>query len=87
MAIGTSLLALAMSEAGFVANAAQNVEVKSIIHHCFSTIPGLLWILTGIVLFFYRLNRERYNKIFAELKQRKGSVEEYDCELREENQL
>lgn len=83
MAIGTSLLALAMAEAGFVANAAQNAEVVSIIHNCFSTIPGILWILTGIVLFFYRLNRDRYNKIFAELQQRKGSVEEYDIELKE----
>ena len=36
--------------------------------HAFTTIPGALWIVTEVVLFFYRLNKKRYNKIVEELK-------------------
>lgn len=63
MALGTSMLALALGMAGYVSNAAQNETVLSIMRHSFSTIPGLLWVLTAVVLFFYRLNRKSYNRI------------------------
>ena len=36
--------------------------------HAFTTIPGVLWIVTAVVLFFYRLNKKRYNEIVEELK-------------------
>jgi len=36
--------------------------------HSFTTIPGVLWIVTAIVLFFYRLNKKRYNEIVEDLK-------------------
>ena len=36
--------------------------------HAFTTVPGILWIVTSIVLFFYRLNKRRYNEIVEELK-------------------
>ena len=36
--------------------------------HAFTTIPGALWIVTAVVLFFYRLNKKRYNEIVEELK-------------------
>ncbi len=38
--------------------------------HSFSTIPGILWIITAVALFFYRLNKKSYNKIVAEIKER-----------------
>lgn len=63
MALGTSMLALALGMAGYVSNAAQNEVVLSIMRHAFSTIPGLLWIVTAVALFFYRLNRKSYNRI------------------------
>ena len=63
MALGTSLLALTLGIAGYVPNAEQNQEVISIMHHCFSTIPGILWILTAFVLFYYKLNKHTYNRI------------------------
>lgn len=72
MAIGTALLAWAIDDAGYVANTVQNQEVLNIIHHCFSTIPGVLWVFTGFVLLFYKLNRKTYDKIFSELQQRKN---------------
>lgn len=70
MALGTSMLALALGMAGYVSNAAQNETVLSIMRHSFSTIPGALWILTGVVLFFYRLNKINYNRIVKVIKHR-----------------
>ena len=72
MAIGTSVLAAALSCAGFEANIKQNEAVLSIMKHSFSTIPGVLWIITAVVLFFYRLNKKSYNKIVDEIKESKA---------------
>lgn len=72
MAIGTSVLAAALSCAGFEANIKQNEAVLSIMKHSFSTIPGVLWIITAVVLFFYRLNKKSYNRIVDEIKERKA---------------
>lgn len=72
MAIGTSVLAAALSCAGFEANIEQSEAVLSIMKHSFSTIPGVLWIITAVVLFFYRLNKKSYNKIVDEIKERKA---------------
>lgn len=68
MAIGTALLAALLGKYGYVANQAQNSAVLSIMKHSFTTIPGILWIVTAVVLFFYRLNRKRYNEIVKDLK-------------------
>ena len=51
-----------------VANQAQNDTVISIMKYAFTTIPGILWIVTAVVLFFYRLNKKRYNEIVEDLK-------------------
>ena len=72
MAIGTALLAALLGKYGYVANQAQNPEVIAIMKHAFSTIPGILWIVTAIVLFFYRLNKKRYNEIVEDLKKGKS---------------
>ena len=53
---------------GYIANQTQNTTVLSIMKHAFTTIPGALWIVTAVVLFFYRLNKKRYNEIVEELK-------------------
>lgn len=71
MALGTSLLALVMGWAGYEANVEQSETVKEVIHHAFSTVPGVLWIITAGVMLFYRLGRKEYNKIIEELENRK----------------
>ena len=71
MALGTSLLAIALGSAGYVSNAVQNPEVLSIMHHAFSTIPGVLWIITAGCLCLYRLNKKQYNQIMTELENKK----------------
>ena len=68
MAVGTALLAGLLGKYGYIANQTQNVIVLSIMKHAFTTIPGVLWIVTAVVLFFYRLNKKRYNEIVEELK-------------------
>ena len=68
MAIGTALLAGLLGKYGYVANQTQNAAVLSVMKHAFTTIPGTLWIVTAIVLFFYRLNKKYYNHIVEELK-------------------
>ena len=70
MALGTSLLALALGLAGYESNVAQNDEVLSIMRHAFSTIPGALWIVTAAALFFYRLNKRTYNRIVEVIRHR-----------------
>lgn len=72
MAIGTAALAAVLSAAGYVANAQQNATVLAIMKHGFTTIPGVLWLVTGGVLFFYRLNRKSYNTIVKEIHERKA---------------
>lgn len=71
MALGTSLLALVMGWAGYEANVEQSETVKEVIHHAFSTVPGILWIMTAGVMLFYRLGRKEYNQIIEELENRK----------------
>ena len=71
MALGTSLLALVMGWAGYEANVEQSETVKEVIHHAFSTVPGILWIITAGIMLFYRLGRKEYNKIIEELEHRK----------------
>ncbi len=71
MAIGTSLLAAVLEMCGYVANQQQNSAVLSVIRHSFTTVPGILWVVTAVVLLFYRLNKTTYNKIMAELQSRK----------------
>lgn len=68
MAIGTALLAGMLGKFGYAANQAQNPAVLSIMKHSFTTIPGIFWIVTAFILFFYRLNRVHYTKIVEELR-------------------
>lgn len=75
MAIGTSLLAAILELCGYVANQQQNPAVLSVIRHAFTTVPGILWIVTAGVLLFYRLNKKTYRKIVAEIQERKRAGE------------
>lgn len=75
MAIGTSALAGILGSFGYVANQQQNEAVLSVIKHSFTTVPGILWIVTAVVLYFYRLNKKAYNKIVQEIQERKEKDE------------
>lgn len=68
MAVGIALLAGMLGKFGYVANQQQNDAVLAVMKHAFTTIPGVLWLVTAVVLFFYRLNKKYYNEIVEELK-------------------
>ena len=82
MALGTALLALSLGWAGYEANTTQNEAVVAIMGHSFSTIPGILWVVTALALFFYKLDKRSYNRILAVIKyrflKRKKNQREYD---------
>lgn len=82
MALGTALLALSLGWAGYEANTAQNEAVVAIMRHSFSTIPGILWVVTALALFFYKLDKRSYNRILTVIKykflKRKKNQREYD---------
>jgi sugar (glycoside-pentoside-hexuronide) transporter len=72
MAIGTAVLAAVMGMAGYVANAQQNPIVISVIKNAFTTVPGILWIITAAVLLLYGLDKKMYQKIVTETRERKA---------------
>lgn len=82
MALGTALLALSLGWAGYEANTTQNEAVVAIMRHSFSTIPGILWVVTALALFFYKFDKRSYNRILAVIKyrflKRKKNQREYD---------
>ena len=72
MALGTAILTMVLGKAGYIANKIQNPKVISIIKHCFSTVPGILWIITEITLMFYQLNKDQYARLIIDIKLKKG---------------
>ena len=82
MALGTALLALSLGWAGYEANTTQNEAVVAIMRHSFSTIPGIVWVVTASALIFYKLDKRSYNRILAVIKyrflKRKKNQREYD---------
>ena len=72
MAIGTSVLAGVLGTFGYMANQQQNPAVLAVIKHSFTTVPGILWIVTAVVLFFSRLNKKAYTQIVMEIQDRKA---------------
>ena len=71
MAIGTSALAGVLSTLSFAPNQVQNAAVQNAMHYAFSLLPGVLWLITAFVLFFYRISKRSYNQIMSELNAKK----------------
>lgn len=71
MALGSSAVALALGLDGYEPNATQNETVLAVMRHCFSTLPGILWVLTALAFIFYKINRHHYTRIMRILHRRK----------------
>ena len=76
MALGTAGLAAILGLVGYLEPVngvaqVQNETVVAVMRHSFSTIPGVLWLLTGLGLLTYRLNRREYATIVRELEEGK----------------
>lgn len=71
MAIGTSVLAACLGLFGFEPNVAQNQDVQAVMHHAFSTVPGVLWLITAGVLWCYSINKKSFSRIVMDLVRRR----------------
>lgn len=53
------------------------VPLTAVIYGCiftacsFTTVPGIMWIVTAAVLLLYRLNKQKYSQIIKEISERK----------------
>lgn len=72
MALGTAILTMVLGKAGYIANKIQNPKVISMFFNSNKTFPGILWIITGITLMFYQLNKDQYARLIIDIKLKKG---------------
>lgn len=75
LAIGGSLVGVLMSYFGYVANVEQSAESSHGILLMFSIIPGVLTVLSGIVLFWYPLSDPEVDEIAKELEERRAQAQ------------
>ena len=71
LAVGGSMVGVLLSYYGYVANVEQSETSSHGILLMFSVIPGVLTILSGIALFWYKLDDDQVDKIAVELEARR----------------
>lgn len=72
LAIGSGLLGLVLSGYGFIAHAEQTERAMSGIMLSFAVIPGILTLLSGLVILFYPLREADNRAIESELEARRA---------------
>lgn len=73
LALGTALLGWLLSYYGYVANAAQTPRAISGIYIVFAVLPGTFALLSGLAIFFYKLDDSTVKQIEHDLAARKAS--------------
>lgn len=71
LALGGWAVGMLLAYFGYVANVTQSAESAHGILLMFSVIPGVLTILSGVVLFWYNLSDDEVDKIASELEERR----------------
>ena len=74
LAIGTAMLGWLLSYYGYVANAAQTPRAIHGIHVVFAVLPGTFALLSGLAIFFYRLDDQTVKRMETELAARKETA-------------
>lgn len=74
LAIGSAMIGWLLAHYGFVANASQTPEAIGGIKLLFSALPGLFALLSGLAIFFYRLDDTTVKQMETELAARKSVV-------------
>jgi GPH family glycoside/pentoside/hexuronide:cation symporter len=74
LAIGTALLGWLLSYYGYVANAVQTPRAITGIYLVFAVLPGTFALLSGLAIFFYRLDDATVKTIERDLAARKGAA-------------
>lgn len=73
LAIGTAMLGWLLHYYGYVANAVQTPRAIFGIHIVFAVLPGAFALLSGLAIFFYRLDDKTVKQMESELAARKGT--------------
>ena len=69
MTISTAGVGAVLAALGYLANQQQNAAVLTWTDNFFTWIPGIIGVAVGLVfLFGYKLDRESYYKVLAQLK-------------------
>lgn len=71
MALAGSLAAVALSVSGYVANTELTPSAEQAIRLLFNVAPGICSVLCLVVLFFYKLNGEKYSQVLEHLEERR----------------
>jgi len=72
LAIGSAMIGWLLSYFGFIANAAQSPRALHGITILFSLLPGTFGLLSGLAIFFYKLDEPTVKQIERDLLARKG---------------
>lgn len=73
MGLASAVIGLLLKQGGYVANAAQTPKALAYIEASFIWIPMVLCVVIGVVMCFYRLDKERGN-MDEELERRRRSL-------------
>ena len=73
IAVGSALLGWLLDFHGFVANAVQTPRAIHGINLVFSLLPGLFALLSGLAIFFYRIDESTVKQMEGELAARKAA--------------
>ncbi|OIR14909.1 inner membrane symporter YicJ [mine drainage metagenome] len=71
LAVGSALLGWSLTYYGFVPNAVQTARAQHGINLMFSLLPGLLGLLSGLVIIWYTLDESQVKQVERELAERK----------------
>ena len=72
-AVGGALPGFMLASFGFVANEAQTDLAMTGIRLMFNALPAVFFLLAGLLMFFYRIDRASLSRIEAELHERRDS--------------
>ena len=73
-AVGGAIPGFMLAAFGFVANQAQPDEAIQGIRLMFNLVPAMFFLASGVVMFFYRIDRNTISRVETDLLQRRGSV-------------
>ena len=73
-AVGGAIPGFMLAALGFVANQAQPDEAIQGIWLMFNLVPAMFFLASGVVMFFYRIDRNTISRVETDLLQRRGSV-------------
>ncbi|MBI2511952.1 MAG: MFS transporter [Opitutae bacterium] len=82
LALGTALLGWLLSHYGYVANAVQTPRAISGIYVVFAVLPGTFALLSGLAIFFYRLDDPTVKQIEQDLAARKAAAEPVEVTIK-----